>query len=479
MVPLPSAEALGPRYQSYAISTLESASARVVVAGDSSHRNVFEGGPHRGQWRFMQIEDRRAAHFEPAAPADTALLQFTSGSSGSPRGVRITRANLQSNVEMIRSWLDVQRGDSAASWLPFHHDMGLVGMLVASVCGQTTLWQMTPRDFLLEPLRWLECFGVRGATFAAAPSFAYAYVSRRVKPEQLQGMDFSGWRSAIAGAERLDAGALANFAELLAPHGFEPVALRPAYGLAEATLAVTGHPVELVPRIVRVRPGSLREREPVEIEHCGLLTEADDADLHRHLVSSGVPLPGVDVEVVTDEGFALPDGHLGQISVRGPGVADGYTVEPSASVTGFEPDRLRTGDAGFLLDGELYVLGRIGESIKVRGRMIYAEALEIAIASALDLPLNRCAVISTQHTGENAIVAVVELPAGSWSGEVVRTLRSELGPSLKLFVYSAASGAIPRTTSGKPRRRRLWQQIASKQLESALVFPSDADAPIS
>ena len=180
--------------------------------------------------------------------------------------------------------------------------------------------------------------------------------------------------------------------------------------------------------------------------------------------------------IVGRDGSDLPPRALGEIAVAAPSVAQGYQGDASDSLTRFDRGWLFSGDAGFLVDGELFVLGRMGERIKVRGRTVYAEGLEVAIASALETPLSRCVVISTQHTASDAIVAIVERPAGAWAEEVAQVLRGLIGPTLAISVYAAPPGTIPRTTSGKPRRRRLWQQVASGELTPELLLLSSAGA---
>lgn len=472
-LPVPAPEAFGSDYVEHVGRIASAASAKLLIAGEVFDGDLLAAAARAGGAAAVSIADVRSVSPRPPVDGALALIQFTSGSTGSPRGVEITRANLEANIAQINEWLDARPSDSAASWLPWHHDMGLVGMLLASSCRQTTLWQMRPRDFLRTPVRWLECFGRDGATLAAAPNFAYGYVARRVKPARLEGLDFSRWRSAVVGAERLDPGVLASFADLLAPQGFRPEMIRPAYGLAEATLAVTGQRPGSVARTVRLRSTRVRNGEQVEIDAQGPLCDGTHGAPGTLLVTSGEPLPGVDIAVVADDGSSLPERAVGEIGVRGPTVASGYRGLDEGSNTRFDEGWLRTGDAGFLHDGELYVFGRMGDSIKSRGRTVYAESVEIAISDALDIPMGQCVVISSRHTDSDAIVAIVEAPPGDWADEAARTMRSKVGPSVETLIYGAPPGTIPRTTSGKPRRRRLWERITTGELtaELRLLFP--------
>lgn len=355
-----------------------------------------------------------------AEPARPALLQFTSGTTGSVRGVRIGAEALTANVAAIRAWLEMTPEDPTASWLPVHHDMGLVGCLLAPIVTGSDLWLLSPAEFVRRPARYLECFGRHGARLTALPGFGLAHVVRRVRPEQLAGMDFSDWRAVIVGAERILPSTLEGFDELLSPYGLRREALLPAYGLAEATLAVTGVPLRTGWRQV---PGP--DGVPV--------------------VGCGTPLAGARVRVIGD----------GEIVVGGAALADGYAAAGSdATFTGGE---VRTGDAGFLIDGELFVLGRLGDSLKVHGRAVFAEDLDAVLGAALDAPPGRLATVLGVRAGAAAVVVHLEHPRPEWLPRIP-ALVAPLVPGASVRTVALPSGGIPRTTSGKPKRRLLWQR---------------------
>jgi acyl-CoA synthetase (AMP-forming)/AMP-acid ligase II len=388
--------------------------------------------------------------------ADLALLQFTSGSSGPARGVRVPFGALESNVGAIRRWLRMERGDVTASWLPVHHDLGLVGCLLTPIVDGGDLRLLRTGDFVRRPLRYLECFGRQGATLTAMPAFGVEHIVRRVRPADLEGLDLSGWRAAILGAERLDAAMLDRLHGLLGPHGLRREALLPAYGLAEATLAVTGLPLGEGWRAVEVDPESLAVGRRVRPA-----TPAASA----RLVGCGRPLAETTVAVVGDDGRPLPDGHVGVVVVSGPQVAAGYAGDAGThSQTAFTGERLWTGDAGAILDGQLYVAGRLGDSTKVRAGTLFAEELELLVAGS-GVPSHRVAVALGSRGGVPTAVALLERPRDGWT-ELVRDLLRRRCETGEVVVVPVESGGIARTSSGKPRRRQIWQAFVDGRLGS-------------
>jgi acyl-CoA synthetase (AMP-forming)/AMP-acid ligase II len=390
---------------------------------------------------------------EPPArpPAEHALVQFTSGSGGHGKGVPVSFPALDATIDAIGSWLRHTSADPTASWLPPYHDMGLVGCLLTPVAHQADLWLMDPQDFVRSPLRYLRCFGAGGARLTAMPTFGLAHIVRRVRPGDLAGLDFREWRAVIVGAERVTADVLESFTALLAPHGFAAEALLPAYGLAEATLVVSGVRLERRWRELPAAATSLAPGRPVVVAAAG--------EPVQRLVGCGPPMPGLAVSVVDEGGAELPAGHVGEITVAGRSVGDGYLGGADASVTRWVGDRLHTGDAGFLHDGELFVLGRLGDSLKVRGRTLFAEDLE-AVAAAAGLPARRVAALLGVRDGRPEAVLVVERPpAGALDGVPEQLRLAAEGAAVS--VHDVPVGAIPRTSSGKPRRRLLWRAYAT------------------
>lgn len=466
--------------EEYAKTTarLLGAAASWVICDDAARDAVLEAAELAGMDHDRVVTpsgEDGAWDFDRRPPARTALLQFTSGSSGQPRGVRVSWDNLETNIAEIRDWMGWEKEDSAAVWLPMYHDMGLFGGLLFPTAFQRNMWVMRPEQFVQDPMRWLDCLGRRGAAYTAMPNFGFGYASKRLEPERLEGSDFSGWKGAVVGAERLDAGTIARFTRLLAPYGFRPEALLPAYGLAEATVAVTGVSLDAAPRAVKPRWSSLSLGEAVPLEATTRLGREDLEERHGWLMSSGVPLASLSVTLHDEHGSEVPEGCLGEIWVRGPSVTLGYQGSAQSSLTCFEGGVLRSGDSGFVVDGELFVIGRIGDAMKVRGRALYAEDLEASLAHLSDLPRGRYVVIPGPSEGQESLMLVVEGEPGPWVDEARWTLQTAVGQAMDVHVAVGPRGTIPRTSSGKPRRRVLWQQRLEARLDAYLI-PIDQGA---
>jgi acyl-CoA synthetase (AMP-forming)/AMP-acid ligase II len=386
------------------------------------------------------------------APApELALVQLTSGTTGSARPVPVALRALDANIDAIRAWLRMTGADATASWLPLHHDMGLVGCLLAPAANASDLWLLTPEQFLRSPLAYLRCFQPGGATLSTMPGFGLEHVLGRLPPEALDGLDLSHWRALVVGAERLRPDVFARFERLLAPAGFDRRALLAGYGLAEATLAVTGLPL-----------GRGWRAAAAPASHAG-----------DRVVGCGSALAGIDVTIEGPAGTTLHDGEVGEIVVAGASVAT--ASGDNGSETGAPPGdgRLRTGDAGFLRDGELFVLGRLGDGLKVRGRYVFPEDIEADLVAS-GIPSRRAAVLLGCHDGAATAVAVLERPDDGWAATARRALRRG-SEAERLVVIRAPAGTIEWTTSGKPKRRALWTAFVERRLPTDLDIEANGN----
>jgi acyl-CoA synthetase (AMP-forming)/AMP-acid ligase II/1-acyl-sn-glycerol-3-phosphate acyltransferase/acyl carrier protein len=321
----------------------------------------------------------RWSHPAPAA-GDTALLQYTSGSTASPRGVRLTHANILHNQEMIREAFGHTPESVLVGWLPLYHDMGLIGNLLQPLYVGMRCILMSPFDVLARPARWLRAVSRYRATTSGAPNSAYDRCARKIRPDELAGCDLSSWQVAFNGSEPVRADTLERFAAAFAPWGFHREALYPCYGLAEATLIVAGGSPGRPPVVRWLAERPLEEGRAVPVE-----SQAPGA---RQLVSSGRPLATLRLEIVDPETCQpLGPGRVGEIWLSGASVAAGYwsgKATAQGSFTGRlagcgEGPFLRTGDLGFVLDGELFVAGRLKDLIIVRGRNVHPQDIELVV----------------------------------------------------------------------------------------------------
>jgi acyl-CoA synthetase (AMP-forming)/AMP-acid ligase II len=399
--------------------------------------------------------------------AECALLQFTSGSTGTPRGVMVSWVNLAGNLRSITSTIGWRPGDAGVSWLPLYHDMGLIGLLMG-IANQGSVHLMRPDQFIRDPMRWIRAMS--RAHHTGSPSFGLDYAARRLSPDDVAGVDLTSWRSLITGAEPVDLNALHAFCRLLKPAGFNPTALIAAYGLAEATLLVTGTRVDEPISAIRIDKSSLRMGQRVAV-----LDQARFGGLPLPGTGwiAGLGSPGTEVSVIDADGATLPDGTLGQIVVSSPSVAMGYRGDGSNRGTSTRfagAGVLHTGDAGFCYGGEVFVLGRMGSALKIRGKTVFMEDVETRLAAETGIPRGKFCAVAHSGVGLPGIALFVETCAGSWVETARRVLRTDLGTAPALRIVVGPRGFIRRTTSGKPRREKMWALLVAGELTEGTVI---------
>ena len=385
-------------------------------------------------------------------PSETAYLQYTSGSTRTPRGVIITERALMSNLKgIVRNGLEIHSGDRAASWLPFYHDMGLVGMLMAPMVAQVSVDYLATRDFAIRPLQWLRLISRNRCTVAFSQPFGLKLCTLRVRDSDLEDLDLSCWRAAGIGAEMIRPDILRNFAEKFAPAGFSMNSFLPCYGLAESTLAVTfshtGHGFQSL----RVDAGTLIDKK------IAVRLQADGRK-YNEFVNCGRPLPGHTVRVVGDAGQELPDLRVGSVLVHGTSIMTGYFNSPEDTEKTLRPGNwLDTGDLGFLFEGNLYITGRRTDVIIVNGRNIRAQDVEELAEQQPEVRAREASAFSiTDDNDITSIVLVIECRLTSTED------RQSLSNRLQRLVYMAfgvnclvelvSPHTLPRTSSGKLSR---------------------------
>ncbi|MCK2213522.1 fatty acyl-AMP ligase [Actinomadura sp. ATCC 31491] len=399
---------------------------------------------------------------EPVEPGDLAYLQYTSGSTRAPAGVEITHGNLTANAAQLWEVFRARpRTSAAVLWLPLFHDMGLVATVAMPIMGANRALFMDPVAFVMSPVRWLRLLSEEADAYTGAPNFAYEYTAARVRPEDKDGLDLSGVRVMLNGAEPVRPGAFAAFDAAFAGCGLRPEAHTPAYGLAEATVFVAATARDERPVVTAFSRDALNDGRAVPWT----------AGPASHLVSCGRP-HGQRVRIVGDAGD-LPDGHVGEIWVQGPNVARGYWRDPARSAEVFGPDGwLRTGDLGVRHDGRLYVTGRVKDLVIVDGRNHYPQDIEATVQEAHEaVRRDRVAAFAVPGPDTERLVVVAERSRrGQAAGrdEVARAVRAAVRTGHDLAVHDfvlTEAGTVPRTSSGKLARSACRRAY----LEGALV----------
>ncbi|GAC1343812.1 MAG: fatty acyl-AMP ligase [Ktedonobacteraceae bacterium] len=397
--------------------------------------------------------------------ASLAFLQYTSGSTAAPRGAMLTHGNLLHNSALIQSGFESTSETRGVIWLPLYHDLGLIGGLVEPLYCGCVAQLMSPVAFLQRPLRWLQTISRTRGTSSGGPNFAYDLCVRKITPEQRATLDLSSWDVAFVCAEPVRHETLEQFAETFAPCGFRQEAFYPCYGLAEATLMVSGGLKAAPPVVLSVQNAAL--------EHNQVMTASKEEDDAQVLVGCGKVLGHQKIVIVHPETLtrSLPN-EVGEIWLSGPSVAQGYWNRPEDTNRTFqayladtgEGPFLRTGDLGFLKDSELFITGRIKDLIIIDGRNHYPQDIELTVERSLPaLRPGCCAAFSIDVAGEERLVIVAEVERRyqpryhqmSQSDAIVQAIRRAVAEYHELRVYVVSllkPGSIPKTSSGKVQR---------------------------
>ncbi|WP_230859620.1 non-ribosomal peptide synthetase/type I polyketide synthase [Actinoplanes aureus] len=407
---------------------------------------------------------------EPVGPDDLALLQFSSGSTGTPKGVELTHGNLAANVEQAARASAAGPDDVVVTWMPYFHDMGLIGTHLTPLHLRCAQVRISPLTFAKRPETWLRVAARHRATILSAANFALAMTVRRVPDAVLDGLDLSSVRLVMVGAEPISPAVWRAFAGKLSRARLDPGALQPVYGLAEATVAVSCPPMGELARPHRLSRAALAR---------GVAVDAGPDAPAVELMDVGHPVPDCEIRVTDDSGVPLEDGLVGHIQVRGPNVTRGYHRDPAATAAALVDGWLRTGDLGFLRAGRLCVTGRHKDVLFVHGRTFHAADLEEVAAATPGLGTGPVAVVGATgaESGRERVVVFLAAPAVRADPSVAGRVRGRVAEALGydgVEVQVVPSGAFQRTTSGKLRRQPLRERIGVPAPAEATPAPSDA-----
>lgn len=412
------------------------------------------------------------AQVDPEAPA---MLQFTSGSTGDPKGVVLSHRALLANMRGIGLAAGFNASDVALAWLPLFHDMGLIGHFLAATAWGLPLVLMPPETFVRRPREWLKAMSRYHGTCSAAPNFAYNLCAKKIRERDLEGVDLSAWRVAFCGAEPVNPATIRDFVARFAPLGFRETSFFPVYGMAELSLAATFPVLGQPPRFDRV----WRER----FEGTGHAEQAPEgeggvADAVTW-VGVGRALPAHEVRIVDAEGRPLPDRRQGEVEVRGPSLMSGYYRAPVPTAEALRDGWLRTGDLGYLAEGDLFVTGRRKEIIIKSGKNLYPQDIEAAAAKVEGIRVGCCAAfgVPNQARGTEDLVLVCETREGDLEARgalmnKVRTAVLEAVGATPDVVVLVDAGTVPKTSSGKIQRDLMRKRYLAGDMRSgaASVF---------
>src|SRR3954470_984843 len=447
---------------------LERSGTRLVLADPRVRRILGEAvAAARPDLGCRTIGDLPGSAVEPVRvdPEDLGLIQFSSGTTVDPKPVALSHRAIAAQVEILSGFWPETEGlrHSCVSWLPLYHDMGLIGCVFPALARDVTLTLLGPELFVARPVLWLRTLSRYRGTISPAPNFAYSLCVTRVSDQEMEGVDLSGWRTALTGAEPVAPAVLRALRDRFARWGFRPEALTPVYGLSEAALAVTfsdlGRPFR----------GRRFDRETMARKRRAL--ETPDG---REIVSVGRPVPGFRLRIVDEAERDLPDGHVGRVWAQGPSLMDGYLGDPQATARALRGGWLDTGDLGFLQEGELYLTGRAKEVIILRGRNYAPEEIELAVEGVAGVRAGCAVAVSwlPEDAPGEVLALFVESSREATASEIEALPEAcreavlgatNLSPDLVIVL---APGTLPRTSSGKLRRGETLRLYLAEELVS-------------
>ncbi len=455
---------------------LESCGASVIVAPDSHAAFLEEIAEGLNLAMAGTAEDFDAlpaedVEFSTAATTDIAYLQYTSGSTRFPRGVQIDQRTVLDNLQGIaKSGLELTREDRFVSWLPYYHDMGLIGFILVPLICQLSADYLSSRSFAMRPRLWLKLISDNRGTISSSPTFGYALCSRRLRPSDYEKYDLGSWRAACVGAEQINPAPLKVFARALAPCGFDEKAFVACYGMAETVLAVSFAPLGLGLSIDHVDQDVMTSTGQARPMESGSSNAANYTDC-------GVLLPGFELKITGADGAEVPERQCGEILLRGPSVMSGYYRDDEASEAVLSKDGwLDTGDIGYRVGNHLYITARSKDVIIIKGRNIWPHDMEVVTQRLDHVRLGGVAAFSVSGFAEEELAVMVvetrERDAAArdrLAHEITELMHEHFG--INVIIDLVRPGTLPKTSSGKLSRFQSRQSFLERQSNPALELP--------
>lgn len=466
-VPLASPMTFGGlgRYLQNLSAIIENSEARVIVtstrirdaiAEDSTLRNrlshvLCDGDTPNGPTSNMLLPS--------ISGSDSSFIQYTSGTTGQPKGAVISHRALMCNTSAITEALDLNKNDVVVSWLPLFHDMGLIGVLLTTLCYPLRTHIIRPESFLMKPARWLELISETEGTLAAAPNFAYDLSVTRAKTNR--DISLKSWRAALNGAEAVHSTSVKRFSEYFSVFGFDPQAMMPVYGMAESTLAIAFPKLSSKFETLNV--------DRITLEQQGKAVPSSSSDAYV-AVSVGYPVAGTSIRISDPSSQSAPERVVGEILVKTASIMDGYFHNERATSEALSDGWLQTGDLGFMDKGRLFIVGRAKEVIIKGGRNIYPYDVEQIVGEIPGVHYGGVAAFarSNPDTGTDDLVVIAETREKDPEvrNRMTKEIRGELLAALSIKVdevHLGAVGSLPRTTSGKIRRKECAKRSTSPE----------------
>lgn len=413
----------------------------------------------------IELSDDEQDIFSPDEN-EIAFIQFSSGSTGDPKGVILSHKNIISNLAAISNGLDFQLSDKTVNWMPLYHDMGLIGYHLAPIFGQYNQYLIDPVDFVKKPTIWLDVMEKVKCTITGCPNFGQALLLRHLKHKTNTRWDLSSVKAITNGAEPISVKVMTEFIEKLKPFNLKPGSMMPVYGMAESTLAISFSKLHEGPTITRFSRDSIQNNIKAEIAE-------DTSASYQEIVSVGKALNDIDIRITDENDNELPEAYIGHIQIKGPSITSGYYNNSEETKRAFCGEWLRTGDKGFFYMGNIYVNGRYKDIIFINGKNYYSNDLENIALKVEGIQFGKIVVggVFNEQSGQDKLIIFL---TGSLNNkfvslmkEIQKLFRSTLGISPQVFI-PVKSNQIPRTSSGKIQRYKLISQYLKGEFDEVI-----------